>query len=77
MSAPYDLLGWELEHVRVNAARQTIRTRGRCVGAWPNGGVLMLALVQEGDGEGMAVALVEHWRETELRVVGGRKVPAS
>jgi hypothetical protein len=76
MSAQPDLLGWQLEHVRRSADGEMVRTRGRCVGAWPNGGALVIALLREDD-EGMPVVLVEHWRETELRVVGGRKVPTA
>lgn len=69
MSAQSDLIGWDLEHV----AAQGRRTRGRCVGAWPNGGQLMLALLQD-DG---SVIIIEHWRETTLRIAGGRKVLAA
>jgi hypothetical protein len=73
----HDLLGWVLEVIFTDADGVIeYSVRGRCVGAWPDGGVLLLALARE-DGEVLLGSIaVPGVGRSRLRILRdeGRKV---
>jgi hypothetical protein len=73
MSGQHDLLGLVLEHTQLDEYGEERLTRGRCVGAWPDGEWLIVALEQD-DGE-IFLRLCRF--DGRLRILRGkgRKVP--